>query len=247
LRQNRAKTSDYPKLGSFRQTTPRPLAPAPDFWPAILPPAACRTYNIHMKLIAALLAAMLPCLAASPSADKNKVLGSANAPVTIEIFIDYGCPMCKRFHQEELPLLMRDYVVSGKVRIISREFPLNIPAHKYSREAANYATAAARIGAAQYDAVANVLFQEQESWETSGKVWETVSSVLTPEQQKKVKSLVGDSSVIDEVQADVDYGTAGGINGTPTLFVEKGSKRYPATGGVLAYNLLKGLIDDLLK
>ena len=198
-----------------------------------------------MKLIAALLAAILPCLAASPPADKGKILGNPKAPVTIEIFSDFGCTMCKRFHQEELPMLMRDYVVSGKVCIISREFPLNITGHKNSRVAANYATAAARIG--QYDAVANALFQDPESWETSGKVWETVASVLTPEQQKKVKSLVGDSSVLDEVQADVDYGTAGGINGTPTLFVEKGSKRYPATGGVLAYNLLKGLIDDLLK
>src|ERR1035441_8045311 len=165
-----------------------------------------------MKLIAAVLATILPCLAASPAADKGKLLGNPSAPVTIEIFSDFECPMCKTFHERTVPLLMRDFVTSGKACIISREFPLNIPAHKYSREAANYATAAARIG--QYDAVAHVLFQNQESWETSGKVWDTVASVLTPEQQKKVKSLVGDSSVVDEVQADVDYGTAGGSNTT---------------------------------
>jgi protein-disulfide isomerase len=140
---------------------------------------------------------------------------------------------------------MRDFVASGKVCIVSREFPLNIPAHKYSREAANYATAAARIG--KYDAVANALFHTQESWGASGKVWETVASVLTPEQQKKVQALAGDPSVLAEVQADVSYGTSSGINGTPTLFVSRGSKRYPVTGGVLAYNLLKSMIDDLLK
>jgi protein-disulfide isomerase len=198
-----------------------------------------------MKLIAAALAAILPCLA-SPPADKGKILGNPSAPVTIEIFSDFQCPMCKRFHEQTLPLLMRDFVVSGKACIVSREFPLNIPDHKYSRLAANYATAAARIGA--YDAVANILFHTQEIWGASGKVWETVASVLKPEQQKKVQALVvNDPSVVEEVQADASYAVASGVNGTPTLFISRGSKRYPATGGVLEYNLLKELIDGLLK
>jgi protein-disulfide isomerase len=197
-----------------------------------------------MKLIAAVLAVMLPCLAAPP-ADKGKILGSATAPVTIEIFSDFECPMCKNFHEDTLPLLMRDFVVSGKVSIVSREFPLNIPAHKYSRQAANYATAAARIG--KYDAVANILFHTQESWGASGKVWETVASVLSPDQQKKVQALATDPGVLAEVETDYNYAVASGINGTPTLFLTRGSKRYPASGGVLQYNLLKSMIDDLLK
>jgi protein-disulfide isomerase len=187
---------------------------------------------------------MLPCLAAPP-ADKGKILGSATAPVTIEIFSDFECPMCKNFHEDTLPLLMRDFVVSGKVSIVSREFPLNIPAHKYSRQAANYATAAARIG--KYDAVANILFHTQESWGASGKVWETVASVLSPDQQKKVQALATDPGVLAEVETDYNYAVASGINGTPTLFLTRGSKRYPASGGVLQYNLLKSMIDDLLK
>jgi protein-disulfide isomerase len=195
-----------------------------------------------MKLIALVLAAMLPCLAAPP-ADKGKILGNPSAPVTIEIFSDFECPMCRSFHEDTVPLLMRDFVVSGKVCIVSREFPLNM--HKYSRQAANFATAAARVG--KYDAVANILFHTQETWGASGKVWETVASVLTPDQQKKVQALAGDAAVLDEVQADVSYGAASGINGTPTLFISRGSKRYPASGGVLQYNLLKSMIDDLLK
>jgi protein-disulfide isomerase len=198
-----------------------------------------------MKLIAAVLATILPCLAASPAADKGKLLGNPSAPVTIEIFSDFECPMCKTFHEGTVPLLMRDFVTSGKACIVSREFPLKLDAHKYSRLAANYATAAARVG--KYDAVANMLFHTQESWGASGKVWETVASVLTPEQQKKVQALVNDTSVLAEVEADVSYGVSSGINGTPTLFVSRGSKLYQATGGVLAYNLLKSMIDDLLK
>jgi protein-disulfide isomerase len=197
-----------------------------------------------MKLIAAALVAILPSLAAPPP-DKGKILGNSTAPVTIEIFSDFQCPMCKRFHEETLPLLMRDFVNSGKVCIVSREFPLNIPDHKYSRIAANYATAAARIG--EYDAVANILFHTQEAWHDTGKVWETIATVLKPDQQKKVQAFVTDPSVLAEVQADYNYAVSSGINGTPTLFLTRGSKRYPASGGVLEYPLLKQMIDDLLK
>ncbi|HUP02379.1 MAG TPA: thioredoxin domain-containing protein [Bryobacteraceae bacterium] len=204
-----------------------------------------------MKLTAAallaaalLLAAAVPSLAAPPP-DKGKIMGSTSAPVTIEIFADFECPMCKRFHEEELPLLVRDFVNSGKVCIVAREFPLKIAEHKYSRQAANFATAAARIG--EYDAVANVLFHTQESWGETGKVWETVASVLKPDQQKKVQALAGDPSVLAEVEADYNYAVASGINATPTLILTRGNKRFPASGGVLEYSLLKQMINDLLK
>ena len=94
-----------------------------------------------MKLIAAapLAAALLVFapLSAAPPPDRAKILGNPGAPVTIEVFSDFQCPMCKHFHEETLPLLMRDFVTSGKVCIIPREFPLNIPDHKYSRMEAN--------------------------------------------------------------------------------------------------------------
>jgi protein-disulfide isomerase len=196
-----------------------------------------------MKLIAGLLAAVLPCLAAAPDFDKGKTLGYPSAPVLIEVFSDFECPGCKGFHEITLPLLMRNDVASGKVCIVSREFP--IPAHKYSREAANWATAAARIGA--YDAVASALFRTQNSWGESGKVWEAVSSALTAEQRKKVQALMKDPSVATQVQADLTYGISSGVNQTPTLVVSHTFKRYPMSGGALAYNLLQSMIDDLLK
>ncbi len=197
-----------------------------------------------MKLVALALAAALPVLAASPDADKSKIMGSPNAPVTIEIYSDFECPMCKSFHVETLPQLMKNYVVPGKVCIISREFPLD-SIHKYSHEAANYATAAARVG--QYNAVADALFKAQESWEVSGKVWETVAGVLTAADQKKVQALVKDPGVTSEVQADVARAQAAGINQTPTAIVRRGSKQYPLSGYALKYDLLKTFLDDLLK
>ncbi len=54
-------------------------------------------------------------------------------------------------------MIVRDYVIPGKVVVISHEYPLNIADHKYSREAADYATAAARLDI--YQPVADALFQ----------------------------------------------------------------------------------------
>src|SRR5580692_1703301 len=112
-----------------------------------------------MKLCALLLAALIPCLSQPLPADKDKAFGNPAAARRLDVFSDFSCPMCRSFHMEILPQLVRDYGPGGRIYIVSHEFPLNIPAHKYSREAAYYATAAARIG--KYDAVADKLFLTQ--------------------------------------------------------------------------------------
>ncbi len=197
-----------------------------------------------MRLCAIALLIAFASLASSLEIDKGKTLGAPTAPVMMDVFSDFECPACKAFHETVIPQLMRDYVVRGRVCIVSHEFPLDM--HKYSREAAYYATAAARLGL--YQTVADQLFKTQTSWGASGMVWEAVATALTAEQQKRVQALVKDPTVVSEVQADVKMGQAAGINGTPTVFVTRGSKRSPLTGYTLTnYGLLKTLLDDLLK
>ena len=58
------------------------------------------------------------------SADDDAVLGNANAPVTIIEFSDYQCPFCGRFWQQTLPLIKSEYIDTGKVKLIFRDFPL---------------------------------------------------------------------------------------------------------------------------
>jgi len=198
-----------------------------------------------MKVFAVALFGLLPFVAGGAAVDTGKALGSPSAPVTIQILSDFECPACKVFHESTLPQLMRDYVSKGKVYIVSREYPLPIAAHKYSRQAANYATAAARIG--KYYDVSDALFRAQDTWSLTGDVWGTIARVLTPAEQKKVQALANEPSVVSEVQADYTFAQTSGINETPTAIVSRGSKRYPLSGYALNYNLLKTLIDDLLK
>jgi protein-disulfide isomerase len=195
-----------------------------------------------MKLCALLLAALIPCLGQPLPTDKDKTFGNPTAVRRLDVFSDFECPMCRSFHIDILPQIERDYGPGGKIYIVAHEFPLNIPAHKYSREAANYATAAARIG--KYDAVTDKLFLTQAEWSASGKLWETVASVLTPAEQKKVLALSKDPSVLAEVESDVALGFKLGINSTPTVFLTYGTRRFPLPN-LMNYTLLRSLLDGI--
>jgi protein-disulfide isomerase len=190
------------------------------------------------------LVLLLSCQAADPQMDKAKMLGNAGAPMTIEIYSSYDCPHCKMMHEVELPQLMKDFVIPGKVCIVNREFPLSGPAHPYAREAANYATAAARIN--KFEPVADALFKNQMTWAINGKVWDTVASVLTSAVQSYLQALSKDPGVLAEVQRDLDAGVAGGITSTPsTVMVYKG-KRYPALAHAQSYELFKQYVSQML-
>lgn len=201
-----------------------------------------------MKLCALLLAALIPCLAQPLPADKDKAFGNPLASVRLDVFSDFECPACRSFHIEMLPQIERDYGPTGRIYIVSHEFPLNIPTHKFNREAANYATAAARIG--KYQAVADRLFQTQADWYTEstsasrGKVWETVAAVLTPAEQKKVQALSNDPSVLAEVQSDVALGNRLGVSSTPSLFLQHGMQRFQLPWP-LTYTLFRSMVDGL--
>jgi protein-disulfide isomerase len=195
-----------------------------------------------MKFLALAIAALLPCLAAVPEADKGKSLGTPSAPTTIEIFSDFTCPHCRVFHEQTLPLLMKDFVTHGKVYIVHRDFPLTGPGHQYSREASSYATAAARIG--KYEEVAATLFANQATWAVNGKVWDCVAAVLSAADQKKVQALAKDPGVVAEVEREYQEGVSSGVNSTPTLIVTHGARRVPLPSTV-DYSLLRSYLDGL--
>lgn len=190
-------------------------------------------------------AALLACAAASAqNVDRGKILGSSSAPLRLEVYSDFSCPACRTFHEQMLPMIVNDYVIPGKLAIVNREFPLNIPAHKYSREAANYATAAARLGI--YQPVADALFRGQDSWSATGKVWDAIAPVLNAEQQKKIQALAREPSIAGEVQRDVETGNRERISSTPSIFLVRGAQRLPIPFPV-NYTFVRSLIDGYLK
>jgi protein-disulfide isomerase len=196
-----------------------------------------------MKFLALALAAALPSFAAIADPPKSKILGSPSAPIRLELYGDFTCPHCKMLHEQILPQIVRDFVNTGKAYIVFRDYTLPGPGHQYSKDAAAYATAAARLN--KYQAAADALFRTQQSWIITGQIWPNISSSFSPEEQKKVQALVKDPSVAAEVQSDVDAGNMVPVQMTPTMVVAYKSKRQPWTVWT-SYPLFKSYLDGLL-
>ena len=65
----------------------------------------------------------------------SPVMGSHNAPITILEWGDYQCTFCYKFHQNTLDIINEDFIKTGKVKIIFKDFPLNGPDSKLAAEA----------------------------------------------------------------------------------------------------------------
>src|SRR5262249_49186516 len=140
-----------------------------------------------MKLLALALAATMS-FAAILDAPKSKTLGNTSAPIRLELYGDFTCPHCKMLHEQILPQIVRDFVSTGKAYIVFRDYTLTGRGHEYSKDAATYAAAAARVN--KYQAAADALFRTQQAWAVTGQIWPNISSSFTPEEQKKIQALV---------------------------------------------------------
>jgi protein-disulfide isomerase len=173
--------------------------------------------------------------------DSSKAYGSKNAPVVMEIFSDFQCPACKALFTGTNQKLMDEYVSTGKVYLVHRDFPL--PMHAYSRVAASYARAAAHIG--KGEAVEQALFQKQEVWEANGDVKGTVASVLSPADMKRVQALVDGKTLEPLVDKDKQIGTGVPVTQTPTTVFHAKGQTFPYAGSI-TYQVLKDFLDQLM-
>jgi protein-disulfide isomerase len=176
-------------------------------------------------------------LATAVSIPKNfKESGSTTAPVTVEIYTDYECPACRDLYMNTLPSLNNDFVATGKVRLVHRDYPL--PQHQFSKIATRYANAAGAIG--KYDLVANQLFVTQPEWSQNGNVDGTVAKVLTPADMEKVRAMVKtDSHLDDTVAKDVALANnTDHLTQTPTIVIVSKNGKRDVIGGGMPYSIL---------
>jgi len=173
--------------------------------------------------------------------DAYCAFGSKTAPLRMEVYSDFQCPACKQLFKTTNQPLMDNYVNTGKVYLIHRDFPL--PMHAYSRVAASYARAAAHIG--KFEVVEQALFQNQEKWEANGDVKGTVTAALSPAEMKKVQALVDGKTLEPLIDKDKQAGQLVPVNQTPTTVFHYKGQTYPYAG-VMSYDILKQFLDQLL-
>ena len=149
------------------------------------------------------------------SEDDDAVKGSADASVTIIEFSDYECPFCGRYFQETYPKIVSEYIDTGKVRYIFRDFPLSF--HPNAQKAAEAAEAARELGGDEkYYEMHDAIFGNQQSIGISDLKGYAREIGL---DGTKFDQILDSGKYASEVQKDFQDGQRAGVTGTPSFFI----------------------------
>jgi len=169
------------------------------------------------------------------SAGNAPVKGSNSAPVTIIEFGDFQCPYCEVFFSQVLPQIEKNYIKTGKVKFVYREFPLSF--HQYAQKASEAAGCAGEQG--KFWDYHDKLFENQNSLD--------LASLKSYAQQlhlntTKFNDCLDSGKTTAAVQEDVSDGSGYGVSGTPTFFING-----IMVNGAQPFSEFEKIIDQELK
>ncbi|MCK1757085.1 DsbA family protein [Bradyrhizobium sp. 137] len=154
---------------------------------------------------------------AKPVSLPDMALGPNDAAVTIIEYASMTCPHCAAFNEQVFPKIKKEYIDTGKVRYIFREFPLDIKAAAGSM----LSRCIANGDAPKYFAVTDMLFRQQNDWVVKNTT-ETLTRIgkqagLT---QQQVEACLKDQALLDKIAADQKYASdVLKVDSTPTFFI----------------------------
>jgi protein-disulfide isomerase len=154
---------------------------------------------------------------AKPASLPEMALGPADAKVTITEFASMTCTHCAAFNREVFPKIKSEYIDTGKVRYVFREFPIDLKAAAGSM----LARGIAHDDAGKYFAAIDLLFKQQDDW----MMKDTVESLTRIGRQaglsqQAVQACLADQAVLDKLDADRKFAVEVlKIDGTPTFFI----------------------------
>jgi len=190
--------------------------------------------EIWLALVAVLsLAGVAPALAQAPTkpaanaqqllapTPQDRILGKADAPITIVEYASLTCPHCAHFDKDVLPKLKEKWIDSGKAKLILRDFPLDEPAMR--------AAMVARCAPPErFYPFVDTLFSDQEKWAGSRDYRAALERLakLAGVSDKKLEDQVAQS----RLTAAQDLG----VDATPTFFIN--GKKFDGAPTVEAFD-----------
>ena len=154
---------------------------------------------------------------AKPVSLPDMALGPANATVTITEYASMTCPHCAAFNETVFPKIKSEYIDTGKIRYVFREFPLDIKAAAGSM----LSRCIAKDDGAKYFAVTDMLFRQQNDWVMKNTT-ETLTRIGKQAglSQQAVEDCLKDQALLDKIAADQKYAAEVlKVNSTPTFFI----------------------------
>jgi len=180
--------------------------------------------------------------------DDDPVKGNPDATVTVVEFSDYQCPFCKRFHETTLPLILENYVDTGKVKFVYRDYPIQNLHPNGAFPAAVASECADEQGMFwQYH---DKLFQTQKNWERLatkdiGNEFKTFAVELGLDTNQ-FNDCFNSGKYLDEINNDLKDGASYGITGTPGFLIGNEERGYIKVSGAQPYSVFQNILDQML-
>ncbi len=152
----------------------------------------------------------------------DMVLGDADAPVTVIEYASTTCPHCATFHKQIFPEIKKEFVDTGKVKFVFREFPTS-PARLAIATSVLARCAADKGGSDAYFLVLGSLFSQQKGWllgdDTKGELLKI--SAQAGMDEAAFEACLQRQEFIDLIQANTQTAVETfNISGTPSFVVD---------------------------
>ena len=178
-----------------------------------------------------------PALAAAGDAAKelavqpsDRILGKAEAPITIIEYASLTCPHCAHFDVTVLPKLKEKWIDTGKAKLILRDYPLDEPALR--------AAMVARCAPAdRFYPLIDTFFAQQEQWATTRDYRAALEKLakLGGISNKEFAACISDKKLEDQVaQSRLIASQQLGVDATPTFFIN--GKKFDGAPTVEAFD-----------
>ena len=178
--------------------------------------------------------------------DGGAVYGRPDAKVTIVEFSDYQCPFCARYSNDTFPQIEREYIDTGRVKYVFRDFPIEA-SHPQAFKAHEAVHCAGDQGRRRE--MHKKVFANQRTMSVSDL---TAHAVALGMDKSRFEKCLAQGTYAAKVRSAMSAGEQAGVRGTPTFFVgvtEPNSTKLKAVRRIIGaqpYGAFKAAIDDLL-
>jgi protein-disulfide isomerase len=170
-------------------------------------------------------------------------LGRADAPLVIVEYTDYQCPFCRQFHVTAFDQIKRNYVDTGRVRYVSRDFPLEF--HENARRAAMAARCAGEQG--QFWELRHVMIVNANQLKAENIIAYAQDLKLA---MQPFRECLGSERHRAAVERDMAEGSSAGVSGTPSFVLGRvvdGRLQGVRLVGAMPYQTFASRLDEMLK
>ncbi len=194
--------------------------------------------TIYAYVIVLIASILVPGQALADGPVYDTSMGSADAPVTMIEYASLSCPHCAKFHEETLPKIKKEYIDTGKVRFIYRDFP-------FGSLAMAGAMVARCSGPEKFFGMIDILFRSQKDWVNNGNPLVNLKRIAKfgGMSGKDVDKCLREDALLVAIQKrQLEAENKYGVNSTPTFLID-GIKME----GARPFEDFKAAIDKALK